>query len=110
MNGKANDMKTVQVSPARLAMCVIKAEHAEDMSRAETKALMSWCDNQAAVLWEFLSLQEILNVYHATAEWGTFDAWAAVDWKAAYAAWDKAIIAPRNNTATQHLTSIEELS
>ena len=39
-----------------------------------------------------MSLQEILNVYRATAEWVNFETWAAEDWEAAYAAWNAAVI------------------
>jgi hypothetical protein len=43
-----------------------------------------------------MSLQEILNVYRATAEYDTFEGWAEEDWRAAYAAWNRAVIKPGN--------------
>ena len=57
---------------------------------------MHWCDCQSESLWAAMSLQEILNVYRASAEYVTWEGWASEDWKAAHAAWNRAIIDPEN--------------
>lgn len=85
-------MKTVKVEPRFLALCNVKAERAADLTRDEVGSLMSWCDCQREDLWDSMSLQEILNVYRATAEYDTFEGWAEEDWPAAYKAWNAAVI------------------
>jgi hypothetical protein len=77
-------------------MASIKTKRAGNLTRDETTTLMAWCDCQTESLWDGMSLQEILNVYHATSEWTSFEAWAEEDWRAAYKAWNRAIIAPGN--------------
>ncbi len=84
--------KTVAVDPKTLSLCAVKADKAENLTRDETAALMAWCDCQSEDLWEGMSLQEILNVYRATAEYISFEAWADDDWRAAYKAWNSAVI------------------
>lgn len=88
--------KTVKVSDKIIALCGVKSEKAENLTREEVQSLMNWCDHQTEDLWEDMSLQEILNVYRATAEYDTFEGWAEEDWKAAHAAWNKAVIDPGN--------------
>lgn len=88
--------KTILVEPKVLALCFVKSNLAADLTREETVALMSWCDCQREDLWENMTLQEILNVYRATAEYDTFEGWAEEDREAAHAAWNKAVIAPGN--------------
>ena len=82
----------VEVSAKVIAHCAVKAAYATALTIEECEALLNWCNCQSSDLWEDMSLQEILNVYRATAEWDTFEAWAAEDWEAAYAAWNAAVI------------------
>lgn len=92
-----NRIKTVKAVPASiLALCAVKAERAADLTREEVSALMGWCDCQTEDLWSEMSLQEILNVYRATAEYDTFEGWAEEDWRLAYAAWNRAVIKTGN--------------
>ena len=84
--------KGVQVSDKVLKHCAVKAMYADQLKLEECEALVNWCNCQSSDLWEDMSLQEILNVYRATAEWDTFEAWASADWEAAYAAWNAAVI------------------
>lgn len=89
-------IKTVKVDPKFLALCGVKAPVASQMTREETAILMNWCDSQREDLWDGMSLQEILNVYRATAEWDNFEGWAEEDWNSAYKAWNSAVIDPGN--------------
>lgn len=89
-------MKTIKVEPRILALCKVKAERAADLTREETAALMSWCDCQREDLWDSMNLQEMLNVYRATAEYDTFEGWAEEDRAAAHKAWNSAVIDPGN--------------
>jgi hypothetical protein len=93
---QTNGFKTVPVPAKVLQHCAVKAKRAADMTREEVTSLMSWCDCQREDLWDNMSLQEILNVYRATAAWMTFEAWAEEDRPAAHAAWNAAVIAPGN--------------
>lgn len=94
--------KTIKVEPKVLFHCYVKAERAELMTRDEVVGLMGWCDCQAEDLWEDMSLQEILNVYRATAEYDTFEGFAEEDWKSAYKAWNRAVINPNNKMIPRH--------
>ena len=89
---KTSTFKVVQVSDKVLKHCAVKAMYADQLKLEECEALVNWCNCQSSDLWEDMSLQEILNVYRATAEWDTFEAWASADWEAAYAAWNAAVI------------------
>jgi hypothetical protein len=89
-------IRTVAVPPSVLALCAVKTERAEDLTREDISALTNWCDCQTEGLWAEMSLQEILNVYRATAEYDTFEGWAEEDWQAAHAAWNAAVIKPGN--------------
>lgn len=84
--------KIVVVEPKVIELCAVKAAFATDLTFEEIEALVNWCNCQQSDLWDGMSLQEILNVYRATAEWYTFEAWAEEDWEAAYAAWNAAVI------------------
>lgn len=88
--------KTIKVTPGVLRLCFVKAVRAEALTRDEVVFLISWCDCQRKDLWENMTLQEILNVYRATAEYNTFEAWAKEDRRAAHAAWNRAVISPGN--------------
>lgn len=89
-------IKSVQVSAKALSLCAVKAEFAHQLGRDETAALMAWCDCQAEDLWMDMSLQEILNVYRASAEYDTWSGWASTDRTAAHKAWNAAVIDPGN--------------
>lgn len=82
----------VEVSAKVIERCSVKAAYATDLTIEECEALVNWCNSQTSDLWDGMSLQEILNVYRATAEWDTFEAWASADWEAAHAAWNAAVI------------------
>ena len=89
---QAREIKVVQVKDTVLALCAVKAAHVDQLTIEECEALVNWCSHQQSDLWEDMSLQEILNVYRATAEWDTFEAWAQEDREAACAAWNAAVI------------------
>ena len=93
---QVREIKVVQVKDTVLALCAVKAAHADQLTIEECEALVNWCSHQQSDLWEDMSLQEILNVYRATAEWVTFEAWAMEDREAAHAAWNEAVIDPGN--------------
>lgn len=84
--------KGVQVSDKVLEHCAVKAMYADQLNLEDIKALVYWCNSQTSDLWDGMSLQEILNVYRATAEWYSFEVWAQEDWEAACAAWNAAVI------------------
>lgn len=85
-------IKTIIVKPEFMNLCFVKSSLASHLTREETASLMAWCDCQNESLWESMSLQEILNVYRATAEYETFESWAQDDWREAYEAWNSAVI------------------
>lgn len=89
--------KAVQVKDTVLTHCAVKAALVNQLTIEECEALVNWCNCQQSDLWEDLSLQEILNVYRASAEWDTWEAWAKEDWEVAYAAWNEAVIDPGNH-------------
>lgn len=69
---------------------------AQKLNREEVQALMNWCDCQTEDLWEGMTLQEILNVWHASSEWDLWEGWAEEDRQAAHKAWNKAVRDPLN--------------
>lgn len=87
---------SVDVSDRALALCGIKSRYAQDMTREEAQALMNWCDWQDESLWEDMSLQEILNVYRASAEYVSWQAWCEESPRAAREAWNNAVIRSGN--------------
>lgn len=84
-------MKTVKVNEDDLIHCFIKSAKAQDMSKEETDHLICWCDRQTESFWEYLTLQEILNVYRASAKWDTFEAWVQEEPDLALAAYNKVV-------------------
>lgn len=84
-------LKTVKVTPAALALCGVKAERVENLTREEIKSLMSWCDYQTESLWDDMNLQEILNVYRVSADWEDFESWAQEEGDIARKAWNKVV-------------------
>lgn len=86
----------ITVSPKALALCSVKSAKASDLTRDEAADLMAWCDCQTEDLWDGMTLQEILNVYRASAEYVTWEDWAMDDRRAAHKAWNAAVIAPGN--------------
>lgn len=89
-------MKTVEVSDKDLALCGIKSKLASDLNIEEVQALINWCNWQDSDLWVDMSLQEILNVYRASAKWVDWQYWAEEDREAAHKAWNEAVIDPGN--------------
>jgi hypothetical protein len=87
--------KTVPVKPQVLALCGVKASSADKLTREEIGYLMNWCDHQTEALWDGMSLQEILNVYRASAEWENFEAWTEARGNEARRAWN-AVVRPKN--------------
>lgn len=96
-------IKTIPVTEDALALCAVKSTLASDLTREETASLMGWCDSQPESLWDALCLQEILNVYRASAKYDSFSGWLDEDRPAAIRAWNLAVISPANiwNEATQ---------
>lgn len=90
------ELHTVEADPKAIALCSVKAARADLLTLEEAGDLAHWAGCQTCDLWDSMNLQEILNVYRASAAWGTWEDWAAVDWRAAYAAWDGAVIDPGN--------------
>lgn len=88
-------IKTVEPTAEGKRWCNLPAL-ATEMTREEIVVLMGWCDWQEEDLWNDMSLQEILNVYRVSAEWENWESWAQEDWKAAYRAWNHAVINPGN--------------
>jgi len=86
------ETRTIEVPARSLALCGVKAELAANLTRDETTELMNWCDCQTEDLWEGMTLQEILNVYRVSADYVTWEGWAEEDRKAAYKAWNRAVI------------------
>lgn len=98
--------KTVDVAKANVRwLGVVTARSAADLSLEMIEVLVSWCGWQRSDLWDGLSLQEILNVYRATAEWDNFEGWAEEDWRAAYKAWNSAVINPGNKMQARSVVS-----
>lgn len=91
-----NSIKIVQVEDKVIALCTVKAAHVHHLTIEEVESLSNWCGHQTAELWEGLTLQEILNVYRASAEWDTWEGWVEEDWEAAYDAWDACIDRPEH--------------
>ena len=97
--------RAVQVKPDILALCAVKAAHAEDLTREEIASLMNWCDYQQEDLWDGMNLQEILNVYRVSAEWENFESWAIEQGDVARKAWN-GVVRPINrlNLIERHPT------
>lgn len=89
-------MKKIKVADAILALCPVKNDDARDLTRDETRALTNWCDVQRESLWDGMTLQEILNVYRASAVYDTFEGMEESDNAAAIKAWNSAVISPNN--------------
>lgn len=54
---------------------MITTTKASDLKRDELRELQSWCDCQRESLWNDLGAQTILNLWHASSEWETLEAW-----------------------------------
>ena len=70
---------------------MIKAKRAAQLSREEASQLMSWCDWQIEALWDDLNLQQILNVYHASAEYEDAQSWLEEEPEKAVKGFNKAV-------------------
>lgn len=88
--------KTIKVPEQDVQWLSFTAEVVGDMSYEDMQTLIRWCDWQDGSLWEDMTLQEILNVYRVSAEWEDWQSWSTEDWKAAYKAWNRAVIDPGN--------------
>lgn len=69
----------------------IKSKLASDLDREETTILMGWCDCQREDLWSGMKLQDILNVYHVSSEWLTWEGWAEDEGDIARKAWNSVV-------------------
>lgn len=69
----------------------IKAKKTGDMSLEDMAILVSWCECQDADLWEGMRAQDILNVYHVSHEWDTFDGWVEEEGNMARKAWNSVV-------------------
>jgi hypothetical protein len=78
-------------------MAEVKSKLASDLDRDETAVLMGWCDCQAEDLWSGMKLQDILNVYHVSAEWMTWESWAQDEGDVARVAWNNVVSDPEHH-------------
>lgn len=55
----------------------IKAEHTDpvNLNMQQLGLLVRWCSCQAPSLFDDLPLSEVLQIYHASIEWMTFEDW-----------------------------------
>lgn len=93
------DAKVVLVKPAHLKNLAVKAAKASELTVAEMIDLAAWCEGQSSDLWDGLSLQEVLNVYRASAEWINFELWAEDEGDKARKAWNR-VVRPANHLET----------
>lgn len=93
--------KSISVAEGVLALCSVKARIAGKLTLDEAADLATWCNCQRADLWEDMTLQECLNVHRVSAEWETWESWAEEDWRAAYAAWNRAVVDPGNKMVSR---------
>jgi len=68
---------------------------ASRLNREQAATLMGWCDCQSESLWDGMTLQEILHVYHVSIEHLTFEDWAEECGDVARHAWN-AVTKPEN--------------
>lgn len=72
-------------------MAEIETQSADYLSRDDARALLNWTDCQGESLFADLTLQECLNVYHASSEYITFSDWLIEDEAAAVKAYNRAV-------------------
>lgn len=89
-------LRYVEVPEKTLENCSIKVKFASELTLDDIRNLVFWCDCQNDILWDGMSLQEILNVYRVSAEWDTWECWSDADWEVACEAWNSAVIDPGN--------------
>lgn len=65
--------------------------------REETQRLMDWCDFQSESLWEGMTLQDILNVWHVSCDWDSFEGWASEEGDVARKAWNSVVSDPEHH-------------
>lgn len=78
-------------------MSEIKQTDAAKLTREDTQTLMGWCDHQHGSLWDDMTLQDILNVYHVSHEWLTFEDWAEEEGDVARQAWNRVVSDPNHH-------------
>lgn len=66
-------------------------KNAAKLSLEDVARLVNWCSWQSSDLWEGMTLQDILNVYHASRDWDTFEGWTEEEGDVARIAWNKAV-------------------
>lgn len=56
----------------------IKQDHTDAalLNREQVSDLMGWCDFQDESLWDGMTMQEILNIWHVSIEYDSFEGWA----------------------------------
>jgi hypothetical protein len=64
---------------------------ASKLTREEIARIMNWCDHQAEDLWDGMTLQDILNVWHISRDWDTFEDWAMEEGDIARKAWNSVV-------------------
>lgn len=72
-------------------LSAFKQRNANKLTKEEMRRLANWCDCQCEELWEGMSQQDILNVYHVSVEWMTFEDWFNEEQENALAAWNSAV-------------------
>jgi len=61
------------------------------LSRDEVQRLMGWCDRQRESLWDGMTLQDILNVWHISCQWDNFESWSEDEGDVARLCWNAVV-------------------
>lgn len=69
----------------------IKARKAQHMTRDELNMLYHWCYGQTCALFDYVKVQGILNVYHASRAWEDFQSWQSEEPRKAELAYRRCI-------------------
>jgi hypothetical protein len=62
------------------------------LNREQMADLMAWCDCQSESLWDGMTLLEILNVYHVSIDYTTFEGWSQEQGDKARKAWNRVVL------------------
>ena len=62
---------------------------ASQLNREQMTDLMAWCDYQDESLWDGMTLQEILNVWHISINYYSFEGWAQEEGDKARKQWNR---------------------
>lgn len=79
----------------------IKSKVVGGLTLDDMRVLLNWCGWQDESLWDGMSLQEILNVYHVSNKWDTWELWAQAEGDIAREAWN-AVVATHGNKMVLH--------